>query len=69
MSQNSPYSEAGFISSGLPFNADYLIQSNPDANGNYQTIVYKIGGSSGTTVATINLTFDGNNNVVTYTKS
>ena len=56
-------------SNNLPFGADYLIQSNPDVNGNYQTIQYKQGGSSGTVMRTITLVFDAKNNVVSYTES
>lgn len=53
----------------LPYGADYFIQSNADGNGNYQTIVYKTGGSGGTTVKTITLTFDANNYIVSFTES
>lgn len=53
----------------LPFGADYLIQSNPDIKGNYQTIVYKTGGVGGTIIKTVTLTFDVNSNVLTYTES
>jgi hypothetical protein len=58
-----------YLNPSLPFGADYFIQSNADANGNYQTIVYKSGGASGVTVRTITLTFDANNYIVTYTES
>lgn len=53
----------------LPFNADYLAQSNPDANGRYQTITYKQGGASGTIVKTVSLTFDSFGSILTYTES
>ncbi len=53
----------------LPFGADYMIQSNADSNDNYQTIVYKSGGSGGTIVKTITLTFDASSNVLTYTEA
>lgn len=53
----------------LPFNADYLEQSNPDVNGNFQTITYKRGGASGITVRTISLTYDSSGNVLTYLES
>jgi len=48
---------------------DYQSFSNADANGNYQTITFKQGGSSGTTVRTLGLTYDGNNNVTSITRS
>jgi ABC-type Fe3+ transport system substrate-binding protein len=36
---------------------------------NPTTIVYKTGGALGTTVATLTLTYDGSNNVLTVTKT
>src|ERR1041385_5108518 len=56
----------------LPFldkSYDYVGFSNADGNGNYQTIVFNSGGSGGTTLRTLSLTFDGNNNVTTITKT
>lgn len=52
--------------SNLPFNADYIEETNPDANGNYQTITYKQGGSGGTIVKTITITYDSNGGILTY---
>ena len=46
-----------------------MIQSNADGNGNYQTITYKKGGPDGDIVQIIEITFDGNNNIVTYHKT
>jgi hypothetical protein len=60
---------SGDVTESLPFGADYLAQSNPDGNGNYQTITYKTGGASGVTVKTITLTFDGSGNVLTYSEA
>ena len=48
---------------------DYVGMSNPDSNGNYQTIVFKVGGSGGTTAVTLTLTFDGNSNVTSITRT
>lgn len=50
---------------GVPF--DYVAMSPTGTNPT--TIVYKTGGAGGTTVATITLTYDGNNNVQTVTKT
>ncbi len=36
---------------------------------NLTGVVYKLGGSSGTTVATLVLTYDGSNNLTSVTKS
>lgn len=48
---------------------DYVGMSNADGNGNYQTVVYKTGGSGGTTVRTLTYTFDASNNVTSITRS
>jgi tRNA/tmRNA/rRNA uracil-C5-methylase (TrmA/RlmC/RlmD family) len=50
----------------LPFGADRFTQSNPDINGNYQTIIYRNGA---TIVRTITLAFDVNNVVTSYIES
>ena len=36
---------------------------------NLTTVVYKLGGSSGTLVATLTLNYDGSNNLTSVTKS
>ena len=38
-------------------------------SGNITGVVYKTGGSGGTTVATLVLTYDGSNNLTSITKS
>jgi hypothetical protein len=38
-------------------------------SGNVTGVVYKTGGASGTTVATLTLTYDGSNNLTSVTKS
>lgn len=53
----------------LPFNSDYLAQSNPDGNGYFQTITYKKGGASGTVTKTVTLTFNAGGDVLTYLES
>jgi hypothetical protein len=44
---------------------DELDWSNPDSNGNYQTIISKL---SGTSQQTLSLTFDGSNNITKITR-
>lgn len=51
----------------IPVEFDYIALSPTGTNPT--TIVYKTGGSGGTTVATLTLTYDGNNNVQTVTRS
>lgn len=48
---------------------DYLVRSNPDANGYYQTYTFKSGGSSGTTVRTLSFTYDASGNFLTIARS
>lgn len=48
---------------------DYIGWSSPDTNGNYQTMILKQGGSSGTTVHTVNFTYDANSNITSITRS
>lgn len=43
--------------------------SDPDANGNYQTIDFKVGGLGGSIVRTLSLTFDGSNNVTSIERT
>ena len=51
----------------IPFGADYSIGTNADGNGNYQTVTYKKGGSSGILLKTVTYTFDANSKIVTTT--
>lgn len=48
---------------------DHIAFSNPDANGNYQTMTFKTGGSGGTTVRTLTLAYDASDNVTAITRS
>lgn len=55
------------INSLIPVAYDYVALSPTGTNPT--TVVYKTGGAGGTTVATLTLTYDANNNVQTVTKS
>lgn len=55
------------ISQLIPSAFDYVALSPTGTNPT--TIVYKTGGVGGTTVATLTLTYDANNNVQTVTRS
>lgn len=55
------------INTLIPVAYDYIALSPTGTNPT--TIVYKTGGSVGTTVATLTLTYDGNNNVQTVTRT
>jgi hypothetical protein len=55
------------VTTGLiPFEYDQLDFSNPDSNGNYQTLTVK---SGSTTKATITLTYDGNSKLTNATRA
>ena len=45
----------------------YDFVSNTYTGGNLTQSVYKIGGASGTTVATVVMTYDGSDNLLTLT--
>ena len=47
---------------------DYIVNTY-DASNNLLTAIYKRGGGSGKTVATLTLTYDANNNLLTVTRS
>jgi len=62
------YSEEVFALNGLKIpNHDYISLSYTGSN--LTGVVYKTGGSGGTTVATLTLTYDGSNNLLTVTRS
>lgn len=50
-----------------PAEYDYIALSYTGSN--LTGVVYKLGGASGTTVATLALTYDGSNNLLTVTRS
>lgn len=61
---------------GIPVNVlNSLVTENYDyiscsyTGTNLTGVVFKKGGTGGTTVATLAITYDGNNNVLTVTKS
>lgn len=48
---------------------DYMGFTNADANGNYQTWTLKQGGSSGTSVRTFTVAYDGSSNITSITRN
>jgi len=48
---------------------DYLGFTSPDGNGNYQTWSFKAGGSSGTIVDVLAVTYDANSNITSITRT
>ena len=55
------------LNSLVPSVYDYISLSYTGSN--VTTVVYKNGGSGGTTVSTLTLTYDGNDNLTSVTKS
>jgi len=71
--RNSVASEAtlreikdGLIGLNIPVH-DYLSLSYTGSD--LTEVIYKTGGSGGTTVATLTLTYDGSNNLISVTKA
>lgn len=52
-----------YLKNSLPFEADEFEITNYDSDDNPLTIVYR---KDGATVATVNITYDANSNVLTY---
>lgn len=50
----------------LPFGANALVQSNPDVNGDFQTVTYYKGGFLGTVVQVVQLVLDVNGGLISY---
>ena len=48
---------------------DYVGFTNADGNGNYQTWTFKTGGSGGTTVRTLSVTYDASSNITSIGRS
>lgn len=46
---------------------DYI--TNTYTGNNLTLVVYKVGGSSGQTVATLTMTYDGSNNLITVART
>jgi hypothetical protein len=70
--QSRSVAQAVFNANGLPFNADYVVGTNPTTIGSnifYQTYTYRSGGATGTILATANITYDGTGNAQTVTWS
>lgn len=56
----------------VPENFDYIALTyvaSGNGAGEIETVTYKTGGSGGTTVATLTLTYDASNNISTVTKT
>lgn len=52
----------------VPQAYDYISIPSYDGNNNPLTVIYKVGGSGGTTVATLTLTYSGSN-IATVTRT
>ena len=57
------FGEVNYMSNGMGIPAHDYISYNYDSSNNLILTTYKLGGASGTTVATVAYTYDSSNNV------
>lgn len=53
----------------IDFAYDYVSFTNPDANDNYQILTFYTGGSGGTIVRTLTLTYDASSNITSIART
>lgn len=53
----------------VPTEYDYVSLTYVGATDNIDTVTYKTGGAGGTTVATLTLTYDGNDRITSVTRT
>lgn len=56
------------VETGLSVPEHDYISINNDANGNPTTVVYRVGGSSGQIVSTVNMGYDANGYLISVTR-
>lgn len=64
--------DTNWLRTPLPFvdqAFDYIGFTNADGNGNYQTWTFKTGGSGGTTIRTMAVTYDANSKITSIARS
>ena len=63
------YSRETDMSNPLGIPAHDFINNTYDVDGNLTVVEYKLGGSAGTVVATLTMTYDATGNVLTVTRT
>jgi len=65
----SRYNRHSDMANPLSIPVHDFINNTYDISGNLVTVEYKLGGSSGDLVCTLTMTYDGNGNILTVTRS
>jgi len=69
MAGTRKYGEENYIANGLGIPAHDYISNTYDGSNNLTQTEYYLGGSGGTNVATIVMTYDGNGNLLTVERT
>lgn len=69
MAGTKKYGDENYISNNMGIPAYDYIANTYDVNDNLTQIVYRLGGSTGTIVATVVMTYDGSNNLLTVERT
>ena len=66
---NSPHAQSNYIANGLGIPAHDHIANTYDGAGNLLRVEYCMGGATGTIVGVLDMTYDGNGQLLTITRS
>lgn len=69
MAGTKKYGDENYISNNMGIPAYDYIANTYDVNDNLTQVVYRLGGSTGTIVATVVMTYDGSNNLLTVERT
>lgn len=69
MSIVTKHGKENYIANGMGIPAHDYISNTYNGSGNLESVTYKIGGSSGETVAVIEMTYDGSGNLLTVERT
>lgn len=69
MAGTKKFGEENYIANPMGIPAYDYIANTYDVSDNLTQVVYRLGGSSGTIVATIAMTYDGSNNLLTVERT
>ena len=64
----TPYGSSNYITNGLGIPAHDYIENSYTGN-NLTQVIYRLGGSSGTIVGTVVMTYDGSDNLLTVDRT
>lgn len=69
MAGTKKYGDENYISNNMGIPAYDYLANTYDVNDNLTQVVYRLGGSTGTIVATVVMTYDGSNNLLTVERT